>query len=176
MEKEKKQKKSAQEEVEETVEETVETEQEEANPLEELEEKIAALQDKNLRLMAEFENYKKRTQKEKEQSYEFAMADTVGKLLPVLDTLELSLTQNATDGNAFKAGIELVVKQFRTTLEKIGVTEIPALNEPFNPELHNAVMRAEDGDGEPDTVVEVLQKGYTLKERVIRHSMVKVKA
>lgn len=176
MEKEKKQKKSAQEEVEETVEETVETEPEEANPLEELEEKIAALQDKNLRLMAEFENYKKRTQKEKEQSYEFAMADTVGKLLPVLDTLELSLNQDATDGNAFKAGIELVVKQFRTTLEKIGVTEIPALNEPFNPEFHNAVMRAEDGDGEPDTVVEVLQKGYTLKERVIRHSMVKVKA
>lgn len=175
------QKKNKEEIIEETVEETVEETTEanpepEANPLEELTAQIAALQDKNLRLMAEFENYKKRTQKEKESSYEFAMADTIGKLLPVLDTLELSLTQDAADGNAFKAGIELVVKQFRTTLEKIGVTEIPALNEPFNPELHNAVMRQEDGEGEPDTVVEVLQKGYTLKERVIRHSMVKVKA
>lgn len=164
-------------ETEETIEEAVETEETaQENPLEQLQAEVAALQDKNLRLMAEFENYKKRTQKEKEASYEFATADTVGKLLPVLDTLELSLTQDATDGNAFKAGIELVVKQFVTALEKLGVSEIPALNETFNPELHNAVLRQEDGDGEPDTVVEVLQKGYTLKERVIRHSMVKVKA
>ena len=162
---------------EETTEEITENaEPAEENPSEALQEEISALQDKNLRLMAEFENYKKRTQKEKEASYEFATADTIGKLLPVLDTLELSLTQDATDGNAFKAGIELVVKQFTAALEKLGVAEIPALNEPFNPELHNAVLRAEDGDGEPDTVVEVLQKGYTLKERVIRHSMVKVKA
>ena len=160
-----------------TTEETVEQEEAaEENPLEALQAEISALQDKNLRLMAEFENYKKRTQKEKESSYEFATADTIGKLLPVLDTLELSLNQDATDGNAFKAGIELVVKQFAAALEKMGVAEIPALNEPFNPELHNAVLRAEDGDGEPDTVVEVLQKGYTLKERVIRHSIVKVKA
>lgn len=175
MEKEKKNKKAAEEVLEETTKQTVEETAEE-NPLDALQTEIAALQDKNLRLMAEFENYKKRTQKEKESSYEFAMADTVGKLLPVLDTLELALTQDATDGNAFKAGIELVVKQFQTTLEKIGVTEIPALNEPFNPELHNAVMREEDGDAQTDTVVEVLQKGYTLKERVVRHSMVKVKA
>lgn len=177
MEQEKNKKTTAEETIEETVEETVEVAEEaEVNPMDELQAQIAALQDKNLRLMAEFENYKKRTQKEKESSYEFAMADTIGKLIPVLDTLELSLTQDATDGNAFKAGIELVVKQFNAALEKIGVTEIPALNEPFNPELHNAVMRAEDGDGEPDTVVEVLQKGYVLKDRVIRHSMVKVKA
>ena len=163
--------------VEETVEETVEpTQTAEENPVENLEAQIAELTDKNLRLMAEFENYKKRTQKEKEQSYIFAAADTVGKLLHILDTLELSLSQDATDGNAFKAGIELTVKQFHTILEKAGVSEIPALNEPFNPELHNAVLRAEDGDGEPDTVVEVLQKGYTMGDRVIRHSMVKVKA
>lgn len=167
--------------VEEMAEETVETAEEavqkdEENPLEKLEAQIRELTDKNLRLMAEFENYKKRTQKEKEQSYIFAAADTVGKILPVLDTLELSLTQDAADGNAFKAGIELTVKQFRTILEKAGVTEIPALNEPFNPELHNAVLRQEDGDGESDTVVEVLQKGYTMGDRVIRHSMVKVKA
>ena len=168
--------------VEETVEETAETMQEaaeetaEENPLEKLQEQIAELTDKNLRLMAEFENYKKRTQKEKEMSYQFAAADTVGKLLPILDTLELSLNQDATDGNAFKAGIELTVKQFHAILEKAGVTEIPALNEPFNPELHNAVMRDEEGDAEPDTVVAVLQKGYTMGDRVIRHSMVKVKA
>lgn len=164
--------------VEEVLEETKETAEEiaEENPVAKLEAQIAELTDKNLRLMAEFENYKKRTQKEKEVSYIYAAADTVGKLLPILDTLELSLTQDAADGNAFKAGIELVVKQYRTILEKAGVTEIPALNEPFNPELHNAVLRCEDGDAEPDTVVEVLQKGYTLGDRVIRHSMVKVKA
>ena len=175
MKKEKKQPETVEETVDETLDETTEEVTEE-NPVKQLEEQINSLKDQNLRLMAEFENYKKRTQKEKEQSYEFATADTVGKLLPILDTLELSLTQDATDGNAFKAGIELTVKQFRTILEKAGVTEIPALNEPFNPELHNAVLRQEDGDGEPDTVVEVLQKGYTLHDRVIRHSMVKVKA
>lgn len=146
------------------------------NPAKALQTQIDALTDKNLRLMAEFENYKKRTQKEKEASYEFAKADTIGTMLPILDTLELSLIQDATDGNAFKAGIELVVKQFHTVLEKAGVKEIPALHEPFDPKLHNAVMREEDGDGEPDTVVEVLQKGYTLNDKVIRHSMVKVKA
>ena len=175
MKNEKKQPETVEETVDETLDETTEEVTEE-NPVKQLEEQINSLKDQNLRLMAEFENYKKRTQKEKEQSYEFATADTVGKLLPILDTLELSLTQDATDGNAFKAGIELTVKQFRTILEKAGVTEIPALNEPFNPELHNAVLRQEDGDGEPDTVVEVLQKGYTLHDRVIRHSMVKVKA
>lgn len=174
-------KKEKKETIDETLEEATETaeateEPTEENPIQQLEAQIQSLKDQNLRLMAEFENYKKRTQKEKEASYEFATADTIGKLLPVLDTLELSLTQDATDGNAFKAGIELTVKQFVTALEKIGVTEIPALNETFDPELHNAVMRAEDGEGEPDTVVEVLQKGYTLKDRVIRHSMVKVKA
>ncbi len=162
---------------EETVEETLETEETVASDgTEALQAEIDALKDKNLRLMAEFENYKKRTQKEKEASYEFATADTIGKLLPILDTLELSLSQDATDGNAFKAGIELVVKQFRTTLEKVGVSEIPALGEVFDPQLHNAVMRSEEGDEAPDTVVEVLQKGYTLKDRIIRHSMVKVKA
>ena len=176
MKKDKKQNETVEETVEttEAAEETTETAEE--NPTAKLEAQIAELTDKNLRLMAEFENYKKRTQKEKEQSYQFASADTVGKILPILDTLELSLTQDATDGNAFKAGIELTVKQFRTILEKAGVSEIPALNEPFNPELHNAVLRQEDGDGEPDTVVEVLQKGYMMGDRVIRHSMVKVKA
>ena len=176
MKKDKKQPETVEETIEttETVEETVETN--EANPLEQLEEKITELSDKNLRLMAEFENYKKRTQKEKEASYQFAAADTIGKILPILDTLELSLTQDATDGAAFKAGIELTVKQFHTILEKAGVAEIPALNELFNPELHNAVMRDEEADAEPDTVVDVLQKGYTMGDRVIRHSMVKVKA
>lgn len=170
--------KTKNEAVEETQETAFESTEEtaEENPMAKLEAQIAELTDKNLRLMAEFENYKKRTQKEKEVSYTYAAADTVGKLLPILDTLELSLTQDAADGNAFKAGIELTVKQFRTILEKAGVTEIPALNEPFNPELHNAVLRCEDGDAESDTVVEVLQKGYTLGDKVIRHSMVKVKA
>lgn len=140
------------------------------------EKEIADLTDKRLRLMAEYENYKKRTQKEKESTYEFAVSNTISNILPILDMLELSLKQETEDINAFKTGVELVVKQFSDTLGKMNISKIEALNTQFDPELHNAVMMEEEGDAESGIVLEELQKGYKINDRVIRHSMVKVKA
>jgi len=140
---------------------------------EDFEAQITEQKEKNLRLMAEFENYKKRTQKEKEAAFEYATANTVASILPILDTLELSLTQDMKDADKFREGISLVVKQFNDALGKLGITEIE--NVVFDPELHNAVMRDEESDAESGNIVEVFQKGYKLKDKVVRHSMVKVK-
>ena len=170
-------------ETEETTEAAEDSEKEENteasekdNETEALEKEIAELKDKNLRLMAEFENYKRRTRQEKESTYEFALSDAVKNIIPVLDTLELSLKNDTDDAKAYKQGIELIVKSFKDTLAKMGVTPIEAMGQPFDPELHNAVMSAEEGEGESGTVIEEFQKGYKINERVIRHSMVKVKA
>lgn len=141
-----------------------------------LEKEIADLKDTNLRIRAEFDNYKRRTQKEKESTYEYAVCDAVKNLIPILDTLELSIKNESKDEKAFHQGIELIVKNFKDTLAKMGVTPIDAVGQPFNPELHNAVMQADEGDEESGVVTEEFQKGYKLNERVIRHSMVKVKA
>jgi len=159
---------------EETVKETEnETASEEINEKEALENEIAELKDKNLRLMAEFENYKRRTRQEKESTYEFAVCDAVKNIIPVLDTLELSV-KSITD-DASRQGIELIIKSFSDILSKMNVVPIEAVGQAFDPELHNAVMSVDEGDGESGTVIEEFQKGYKLKERVIRHSMVKVK-
>ena len=143
------------------------------NEKELLEKEIAELKDKNLRLMAEFENYKRRTRQEKESTYEFAVSDTVKNIIPVLDTLELSV--NGITDEAYKQGTELIIKSFKDVLAKMGVSPIESVGQPFDPELHNAVMSSDEGEGESGTVIEEFQKGYKLKERVIRHSMVKVK-
>lgn len=140
------------------------------------EKEISELTDKRLRLLAEYENYKKRTQKEKESTYEFAISSTIANILPILDMLELSLKQDTDDVVAIKTGVELVVKQFNTVLEKMNITKIDAVDVQFDPELHNAVMMEAEGEAESGTVLEELQKGYKINERVIRHSMVKVKA
>ena len=146
----------------------------EISETEKLEEQIADLKEKNLRLMAEFENYKKRTQKEKDAAFSYASANTVASILPILDTLELSLNQETADADKFKEGVSMVVKQFLEVLDRLNIKEIE--NETFDPELHNAVMRDEESDAESGSIVEVFQKGYKLNDRVIRHSMVKVKA
>lgn len=148
---------------------------EKANEADNLRKEIDELKDKNLRLMAEFENYKRRTRQEKESTYEFALSDAVKNFIPVLDTLEIALKNNSEDMQAYIQGIELIVKNFKDTLSKMGVNPIEALGNPFDPELHNAVMSTDEGDEESGTIVEEFQKGYKLKERVIRHSMVKVK-
>jgi molecular chaperone GrpE len=140
------------------------------------EKEISELTDKRLRLMAEYENYKKRTQKEKESTYEFAISSTIANILPILDMLELSLKQDTDDVVAIKTGVELVVKQFSAVLEKMNITKIDAVDAQFDPELHNAVMMEAEGDAESGTVLEELQRGYKINDRVIRHSMVKVKA
>ena len=130
------------------------------------------LNDKYLRLMAEFDNYKKRTAKEKTQIYNNASADVVEAVLPVLDNLERAV---ADKDNCSYDGIVLILRQFKDILEKLGVSQIEALGKELNPEVHNAVMHVDDEsvDGE-NIIVEEFGKGYMFKDKVIRHSTVKV--
>ncbi len=129
--------------------------------------------DKYLRLAAEYDNYRKRTAKEKESTYADAKLDTVKPFLEVLDNLDRGLAQ-FEEGDPHRQGMELICKQFRAVLEKLGVTEIEAAGQPFDPEKHNAVMHVEDEAFGENTVAEVFQKGYQLGDKVIRFAMVKV--
>ena len=138
-----------------------------------LQEKLDAEHDAHLRLAAEYDNFRKRTAKEKESLYGDAKADTVKPFLEVLDNLERGVSQ-FEEGDGHRQGMELICKQFSEVLTKLGVTEIPALGEKFDPEKHNAVMHTEDDTAEENTVVEVFQKGYTLGDKVLRFAMVKV--
>ena len=129
--------------------------------------------DKYLRLMAEYDNYRKRSQKEKEGLYGDIKSDTVSKFLPVYDNLARALAQS-TEDEAYRKGVEMIMNQFNTTLEKLGVSRIESLGQKFDPSLHNAVMHVEDEEAGENIVVEEFQKGYTYKDFVVRHSMVKV--
>jgi len=130
------------------------------------------LYDKHLRTLAEYDNYKRRTQKEKDELYTVAQADTIMNLLPVIDNLERAVS--AAENSPLSEGVQMVLKQFMDILEKMGVSEIEAVGQPFDPNLHNAVMHVEDENLEEGMVAEEFAKGYKLKDRVLRHSMVKV--
>lgn len=133
------------------------------------------LKEKLLRQMAEFDNYKKRTVKEKDELYSRAKAETVEGMLPVLDNFERALqTNDCCSDNTFAQGVEMIFTQLLATLEKLGVEEIDAQGTTFDPALHHAVQQIEDAEQDSNTVCEVLQKGYRLGERVIRHAMVVV--
>lgn len=165
------------EELEQT--ENTETEAAEAEMTEKdkLREQLKEQNDKYIRLLAEYDNYQKRTQKEKAARYADAVVDTVEKLLPIGDNLERALKTEVSTEEAvkFKEGVEMVMKQFTDCLEKLGVTPIKAEGEQFDPNLHNAVMHVDDDSVDDNTVVEDFMKGYIYKnERVVRHSMVKV--
>ena len=123
--------------------------------------------------MAEFDNYKKRTQKEKESLYEYTVCEIISKMLPVYDTLKLALNHESED-EALKKGVELTLKQFEDVFKSLNVTEIEALGKEFDPNLHNAVMHIDDDSYGEKEIVEVLQVGYKMNEKVIRYSMVKV--
>ena len=129
--------------------------------------------DKYLRLAAEYDNYRKRTAKEKESLYGDAKADTVKPFLEVLDNLERGLAQ-FEEGDPHRQGMEMICKQFMTVLGKLGVQQIEALGQPFDPARHNAVMHVEDESAGENTVVEVFQQGYALGDKVLRFAMVKV--
>ena len=131
------------------------------------------LKDKLMRTMAEFDNYKKRTQKEKESLYEYTVCEIISKMLPVYDTLKLALNHESED-EALKKGVELTLKQFEDVFKSLNVTEIEALGKEFDPNLHNAVMHIDDDSYGEKEIVEVLQVGYKMNEKVIRYSMVKV--
>ncbi len=142
-----------------------------------LEEKLAEMQDKYLRLSAEYDNYRKRTLREKMDISKYAEEDLLLKIFPVMDDFERALShlEVATDRVAMKEGIDLIYVKFTEFLKQTGVKEIEALNCPFNFELHDAVakMPVEEED-KKGKIVEVLQKGYYLKDKVIRHSKVVV--
>ena len=138
-----------------------------------LEQQIEDLTDRLKRNMAEFDNDRNRTEKEKSSMYIIGAKDIIEKILPVVDNFERGLAQ-ATEGDPFAEGMEKIYKQLTTTLESLGVEPIEAVDKEFNPDLHNAVMHVEDESVGDNIIVEELQKGYTYKGFVVRHSMVKV--
>lgn len=158
-------------------ENTVSEKEESVNPLQEtvdtLTKEVSDTKEKLLRTMAEYDNFRKRSIKEKEAIYPDAVSKTVEKILPVIDGFERALAANSSDAE-FKKGVLMIYNMFISTLAQIGVTEIDALDKPFNPDMHNAVMHIEDESAGENTVVEVLQKGYMIGDRVIRYAMVKV--
>lgn len=155
----------------------------EKNEAEELREKLKkkeeeynALFDRMQRLAAEYDNFRKRTQKEKERIYDDAVCDVVSKFLAVIDNLERAVQASDMDeSSGLKEGVNLVCRQTMEVLEKLNVKPIEAVGKPFDPELHNAVMHVEDENLDDNIVAEEFQKGYIYKDEiVIRHSMVKV--
>lgn len=133
----------------------------------------AALNDKYLRICAEYDNFRRRSQKEKESLYGDVKADTLLKFLPVYDNLVRALSA-ATEDEAYKKGVEMIMTQFNTTMEKLGVTRIESLGEKFDPAFHNAVMHVDDEEKGENEIVEVFQEGFKLGDKVIRFAMVKV--
>jgi len=126
------------------------------------------------RTTAEFDNYKKRTAKEKDSLYSDAVSDVVSAFLPVLDNIERAIQASESESGQLKEGVELIYRQFKEIMSKLGVEDIEAVGNSFDPKLHNAVMHIDDDSLSENVIVEEFQKGYILKDRVIRHSMVKV--
>ena len=139
-------------------------------------EKIDELTDRLTRQMAEFDNFRKRTEKEKSQMYEIGAKDIIEKILPIVDNFERGLASMPEDEKAtpFAEGMEKIYKQLMTTLEGIGVKPIEAVGQEFNPDFHNAVMHVEDEELGENIIAEEFQKGYMYRDSVVRHSMVKV--
>ena len=146
-----------------------EKKEEQSSPAEELK----GANDRYLRLLAEYDNYRKRSQKEKDSLYADIKSDTVAKFLPVYDNLVRALAQS-TEDRAYRRGVEMIMTQFNTTLEKLGATKIECLGQKFDPSLHNAVMHVEDEEKGENEIVEVFQEGFMMGEKVIRYAMVKV--
>ena len=135
---------------------------------------MAELNDRHLRLLAEYDNYRKRTQKEKEGIYQEAKIDTVVKFLEIYDNLERAANQEGDEDNVHKKGMVMIFHQLQGVLEKLGVTEIDPMGEPFDPERHNAVLHIEDENLGESVVSQVFQKGFLLGTKVIRFATVQV--
>ena len=156
--------------------ETAEAGTAEKDPLAEAQAKAAELTDRVQRQMAEFENFRKRTEKEKAAMFDMGSRNVIEKILPVIDNFERGLGSVPAEAkeDPFVVGMDKVYKQLMKTLEDLGVKAIEAKGQPFNPELHNAVMHIEDDAIDENIVVEEFQKGYTYHDSVVRYSMVKV--
>ena len=167
-------KKEKVQDTQETVEQVDEKVSELEQNIQKKDEEIASLNDKYMRLVAEYDNYKKRTVKEKEALYTSSVCDIVKELLPVMDNLERAMNSFEDKESEHYKGFEMVLRQTNEIFTKIGVEEIKAEGETFNPDLHNAVMHIDDENFGENVVAEQFQKGYTYKDKVIRYSMVKV--
>ena len=141
-----------------------------------LKEKVEELEDRVKRQMAEFDNFRKRTDKEKTAMFETGAKSVIEKILPVVDNFErgLATIPEEEKGNGFADGMQMIYKQLMTELENMEVKPIPAVGEEFNPEFHNAVMQVESEEFESGVIAQELQKGYTYRDSVVRHSMVAV--
>lgn len=140
----------------------------------ELETKLSEENDKHLRMMAEYENFRKRAAKEKETIYSDAVCDTAAQLLPMLDNLERALAAEPDKESSMYKGVEMIMKQCEEIFTKMGISEIEALGKTFDPNLHNAVMHDEDETKGESEVTAVFQKGYVRGDKVLRYSVVKV--
>ncbi len=161
---------TAAEESEEIKEETVEEAQEPEVTIDPI---LAALNDKYLRICAEYDNFRKRSQKEKEALYKDVKAETLKSFLPVYDNLLRALAQPTEDA-AYAKGVEMIMAQFNATMEKLGVEKIESLGQTFDPAFHNAVMHVDDEEKGENEIVEVFQEGFRMGDKVIRFAMVKV--
>ena len=161
-------------------EETKETEvretelklKEQEDKIKELEKELSETKDHLLRTLAEYDNFKKRTAREKEEIYFLSKSDLIRKLLPVFDNFDRA--QKFSDAEDYKKGVDMIIGQFFDVLKEMDVKEIAAVGDEFDPNFHEAVFREEKEDTPENTITEVLQKGYAVGEKVIRHAMVKV--
>ena len=169
----KKEKKAKETPVEETVETPVEETPEAAPEVNPFEEKYNAERDAHLRLAAEYDNFRKRTAKEKEQSYQNGKSDAVEKLLPVYDNLQRALNQETADA-AFKKGVEMTMNELVKILNGLGVEIFGQVGEEFDPNLHNAVMHTDDESLDENVISQVFQQGFKLGDKVVRFAMVQV--
>jgi molecular chaperone GrpE len=145
-----------------------------SNDLQKLRAERDTLIDRLARLQAEFENARKRTAREQQEFREYAVADAIKALLPTLDSFERALQTSLADKSEFRGGVELIYKQLQDAFLKMGLRAIPAEGEPFDPHLHEAIEMVDTSDAEDHQVLEELQRGYKLKDRLLRPSMVKV--
>lgn len=158
----------------ETSDETFTLNREQMEKMESLAAQLATLNDQHLRLAAEYDNYRKRTSREKETIYQDAKIDTIEKFLEVYDNLERAATQEGDEDNAHKKGMVMIFNQLVSVLEKMGVTIEDPMGQPFDPEKHNAVMHLEDESLDENIVAAVFQKGFLLGDKVIRFATVQV--
>jgi molecular chaperone GrpE len=145
-----------------------------ASELQRLKDERDALVDRLARLQAEFENARKRAAKEQQDFRDFAAADTIKALLPALDSFERALATPTVKASEFRSGVELIYKQLQDALQKIGVRAVPAKGELFDPRVHEAIEMVPTGEAPDHHVIEELQRGYKLKERLLRPAMVKI--
>lgn len=166
-------------ETEQAAEETVEEEtftvtREQMEQMEQLAKMVSDASDKYLRLAAEYDNYRKRTTKEKDGIYQDAKADTIRAFLDVYDNLERAASTEGDDDSPHKKGLVMIFHQYQEILKKLGVTEMDALGQPFDPEKHNAVMHIDDENLGENVVAQVFQAGFSMGDKVIRHAIVQV--